>query len=103
MPHKCPDFVTLCLGAFASAFGMLARWYENHLFGTPFRFWSFAFDLVMSAIAGVGVYWFVFDLGQPDSVCAIAAAVTGNIGSRVFDIARVVLRKKGLGTKEEDR
>ena len=57
----------------------------------------------MSAIAGVGVYWFVFDLGQPDSVCAIAAAVTGNIGSRVFDIARVVLRKKGLSTKETEQ
>ena len=103
MPHKCPDFITFCLGAFASVFGMLARWYENHLFGTPFRFWLFAFDLAMSAIAGVGVYWLVWDLGQPDSVCAIAAAVTGNIGSRIFDIARVILRKNGLNSKEETK
>lgn len=94
MPHKCPDFITICLGAFASGFGMLARWYEQRLFGQQFNFWSFAFDLCMSAVAGVGVYWFVWDLGQPDSVCAVASAVTGNIGSRVFEIARTLLNKR---------
>ena len=94
MPHKCPDFVTFCLGAFASVFGMLARWFENKMFGKSFNFFVFAFDLCMSAVAGVGVYWLVFDLGQPDSVCAMSAAVTGNIGSRVFDIARIVFRKR---------
>ena len=42
MPHKCPDFVTFALGSFASVFGMLARWYENSLFGKRFSFWVFA-------------------------------------------------------------
>ena len=102
MPHKCPDFVTICLGCFASTFGMLARWYENKLFGKAFNFWIFAFDLAMSAIAGVGIYWIVWDLGQPDSVCAMAAAVTGNIGSRVFDIAGIVFRKRtGIEVPED--
>lgn len=83
-------------------FGMLARWYENSLFGKAFNFWVFAFDLCMSAVAGVGVYWLVLDLGQPDSVCAMAAAVTGNIGSRIFDIARIVFRKRtGIDIPED--
>ena len=104
MPHKCPDFVTFCLGAFVSVFGMLARWYEQKMFGKAFSFWMFLFDIVMSAIAGVGVYWLVFDLGQPDSVCAMAAAVTGNIGSRIFDILRVVFRKRtGIEIPEEKK
>ena len=94
MPHKYPDLITFLLGGGASIFGGLARWYENRMFGKRFNFVVFAFDMIMSAIAGVGVYWLVWDLGQPDSVCAMAAAITGNIGSRIFDIARVVFRKR---------
>ena len=104
MPHKTPDFITVILGGAISAFGMLARWYENDLFGKPFNFIVFLFDMVMSAVAGVLVYWFVWDLGQPDSVCAMGAAITGNIGSRIFDIARVVFRKKtGISMNPEEK
>lgn len=105
MPHKYPDLITVILGCGAAVFGGLARWYENHLFSKNFNFIVFAFDMVMSAVAGVGVYWFVWDLGQPDSVCAMAAAITGNIGSRIFDVVRVVLRKRtGIDTsKSEDK
>ena len=94
MPHKCPDFLTVVLGCFAAIFGAVTRWYENRMFGKSFNVFVFIFDMVMSAVAGVGVYWLVWDLGQPDSVCAMAAAITGNIGSRIFDVARVVFRKR---------
>ena len=101
MPHKTPDFITVVLGFSISIFGGLARWYENGLFGKKFEFAVFAFDIVMSGIAGVLVYWFVWDLGQPDSVCAMSAAITGNIGSRIFDICRVLIRKR-TGLEVED-
>lgn len=103
MPHKCPDLLTFALGSFAAVFGALTRWYENRMFGKSFNFFVFAFDLVMSAIAGVGVYWLVWDLGQPDSVCAMAAAITGNVGSRIFDVLRVVFRKKAGIEIEKDK
>ena len=104
MPHKTPDFITVVLGFSISIFGGLARWYENGLFGKKFEFGVFLFDIVMSGIAGVLIYWFVWDLGQPDSVCAMAAAITGNIGSRIFDICRVLIRKRtGLEFKDSNR
>lgn len=102
MPHKTPDFITAVLGASISIFGGLARWYENNLFGETFKPLIFIFDMAMSAVAGVLVYWFIWDLGQPDSVCAIGAAMTGNIGSRVFDMCRVIFRKK-TGIDPEER
>lgn len=72
------------------------------MFGKRFNFIVFLFDMVMSGIAGVLVYWLVWDLGQPDSICAMAAAITGNIGSRIFDVLRVVFRKKtGIEVPEE--
>lgn len=102
MPHSVPDFVTIAIGGAISIFGAVARWYENHLFGKQFNAIVFIFDMAMSAIAGVLVYWLVYDLGQSDSVCAMAAAITGNVGSRIFDIARIVFRKKtGIEVPEE--
>lgn len=102
MPHRNPDFFTIVVGASSSIFGGVTRWYESNLFGTKFNVWLFLFDMGMSAIAGVGIYWLVWELGQPDSVCAMAAAVTGNIGSRIFDIAQVLLRKRtGMDMSEK--
>lgn len=101
--HRNPDFFTVVVGGFASLFGGLARWYSANLFGAKFNPTNFAFDMVMSAIAGVGIYWLVWELGQPDSVCAMAAAVTGNIGSRVFDIFQVLLRKRGIELDDVER
>lgn len=98
--HRSPDFFTAVVGGCASLFGGVARWYADNLFGAKFSLWLFLFDMVMSAIAGVLIYWLVWELGQPDSVCAMSAAVTGNIGSRVFDVVHVLLRKRGIELEE---
>lgn len=95
MPHhQCPDLITLWLGGIAALFGGLVRWYENGLFGKGFSAFTFLLDMFISAGAGVLVYWFVHDLGQTGSVCAIAAAITGNIGGRVFDVIRILFKRK---------
>ena len=104
MPHKTPDFVTAVIGCIAAAFGGIARWHEAGLFNKPFNVCLFVFDMFMSAIAGVGIYWLVWDLGQPDSVCAMAAAITGNVGARIFDIVRFVFKKRtGIELPEEGK
>lgn len=92
--YRYPDLMTCIVATLTSLLGAVTRWYENGLFNKPFSFWTFAFDMVISAGAGLLVFWLVHDLGQPESVCAMCSAVTGNLGSRVFDIARVALQGK---------
>lgn len=92
--YKYPDLMTCVVAGTTSILGAIARWYENGLFNKPFGFWTFALDMVISAGSGLLVFWLVHDLGQPESVCAMASAITGNLGSRVFDIARIVLKDK---------
>ena len=99
MPYRYPDLMSLIVAAVTGLFGGIARWYENHMFYKPFHIGTFLLDMGISAGAGILVFWVVHDLGQPESICAMASAVTGNIGSRVFDIARVILRNK-LGGKK---
>lgn len=99
MPYRYPDLMSLIVAAVTGLFGGIARWYENHMFDKPFHIGTFLLDMGISAGAGILVFWVVHDLGQPESICAMASAVTGNIGSRVFDIARVILRNK-LGGKK---
>ncbi len=92
--YKYPDLMTCVVAAATSILGGIARWFENGLFNKPFNFWTFALDMFISAGAGLLVFWLVHDLGQPESVCAMTSAITGNIGSRVFDIARIALKDK---------
>lgn len=99
MPYRYPDLMSLIVAAVTGLFGGIARWYENSMFDKPFHIGTFLLDMGISAGAGILVFWVVHDLGQPESICAMCSAVTGNIGSRVFDIARVILRNK-LGGKK---
>lgn len=92
MPQRFPDLMTVLVAASTGAFGGIVRWYENKMFAKPFHVWTFLLDIVISAAAGVLVYWVVLDLGQPESICAMCSAVTGNVGSRIFDIARVLIK-----------
>ena len=99
MPYRYPDLMSLIVAAVTGLFGGIARWYENSMFDKPFHIGTFLLDMGISAGAGILVFWVVHDLGQPESICVMCSAVTGNIGSRVFDIARVILRNK-LGGKK---
>lgn len=94
MPHRFPDLLTVVVAAATGFFGGVTRWYENKMFSKPFHFWTFLLDMSISASAGVLVFWVVLDLGQPESICAMCSAVTGNVGSRIFDIARIVIKGK---------
>lgn len=103
MPYRYPDLVSLVIAAVTGLFGGIARWYENQMFDKPFHFWTFLMDMSISAGAGILVFWVVHDLGQPDSICAMCSAVTGNIGSRIFDIARVLIKNRLGGGRDGNR
>lgn len=64
------------------------------MFAKPFKIGVFIFDMLISAGMGVLGFWIVIDMGQPESFAAGMAAVVGNIGSRLFDMLRVVLSRK---------
>lgn len=93
MPYKTPDFWMPLIAVIAGVFGAIARWKENRMFEKPFRFGVFCLDMLISAGIGLLGFWVVIDLGQPESFAATIAAVMGNIGSRVFDMSRIVFGK----------
>lgn len=94
MPYKTPEVFMPLIATVAAVIGALARWKENNMFAKPFKFGVFLFDMLISAGLGLIGFWVVMDLGQPESFAATISAVLGNIGSRVFDMARVLLAKK---------
>lgn len=99
MPWKDPQMWPpwAPLAAIVSGVGALARWYENIMLGGKFKFVPFLIDMLISCVIGYLVFWMAVDFNQHLSVCACLAGVAGNVGSRIFDVARILIgRRLGL-------
>lgn len=100
--YKQPENWGLVVALVASLLGFLARYKEAGMFGKAFNFSAFLLDLIISAGLGLLAYWLVIELGQAQSVGAAVAAVVGNVGARVFDMAEKVISKHiAEGEKKE--
>ena len=102
MPWKDPTFWPpwAPLATIVSGVGALARWYENWMLGGKFRLLPFLIDMLISCVIGYLVFWMAVDFEQHLSVCACLAGVAGNIGSRIFDIARILINRR-LGVEPQ--
>lgn len=106
MPWKDPSLFPpwAPLAAIVSGVGALARWYENWMLGGKFRPLPFFIDMLISCTVGYLVFWMAVDFGQHLSVCACLAGVAGNVGSRIFDVARIVIgRRLGLPSNADTK
>lgn len=100
------DLITAAVATATAVFGGVARWYADRLFQAPFQWGAFLLDMLISAGVGVLAFYVVLDLGQPQSFAAVASAISGNIGSRCFDIARMLIRgrvKKAADNEDEPK
>lgn len=94
MPEKDPIFQSVLLSTFCGAFGCASRWFENWKIGGKFRVSVFLVDMVISSVVGLGMFWLAVDFDQHLSVAACMAGFGGNVGSRIFDLARVLFSKR---------
>ena len=101
VPEKDPFMQGLLLSGLAGLFGCLVRYFENWKVGGKFRFPIFLADAGISCVIGWALYSLALDFDQHASVAACLAGLGGNVGSRVFDVARVLLRKNGLPIDKE--
>lgn len=91
MPEKEPIVQSIVIALAAGALGCVARWFENVKVGGKFKMGVFLADLFISCGVGCAVFWLAIDFGQQLSVAACLSGVAGNYGSRIFDLARVLI------------
>lgn len=95
MPDKDPLLQSILIGGFSSAFGALVRWYENVKVGGKFNLGWFLVDMLISSVVGLGVFWLALDtFEQHLSMAACLAGLGGNVGSRAFDLGRLILNQR---------
>lgn len=94
MPEKDPFIQGFLISGFAGIFGCVVRYFENWKVGGKFSFPVFCLDAGISCVIGCGLFWLALDFDQHVSVAACLAGLGGNIGSRVFDIARIMFFQK---------
>lgn len=95
MPEKDPFVQTLIIGGLSSAFGALVRWYENVKVSGKFHFGWFVADMLISSVVGLGVFWLALDsFEQHLSMAACLAGLGGNVGSRAFDLGRMICSRR---------
>lgn len=103
VPEKDPILQGFLISGLAGLFGCLVRYFENWKVGGKFRFSIFLADAFISCVIGWGIFWLALDFDQHASLAACLAGLGGNIGSRVFDVARVLFfRKHNLPIDKED-
>lgn len=101
MPEKDPFLQSVLLSAFCGAFGGAVRWFENWKVGGAFRLSIFLIDMAISSVVGFAMFWLAVDFDQHLSVAACMAGFGGNVGSRIFDLARIFFKKRVGLTKED--
>lgn len=94
MPEKDPIAQSVLIALAAAGLGCVARWFENVKVGGKFKMGVFLADLFISCGVGCAVFWLAIDFGQHLSVAACLSGVAGNYGSRIFDLARVLIGNK---------
>lgn len=104
MPFK--DFnnwnmTTTFYGVIAATGGFIADYFQRVKEGQRFHFWHFLIELGISVFVGVLMFDIAETLHQPPAFCAAIAAVGGNMGTRVFNLARSLISKRA--EKELDK
>lgn len=94
MPEKDPVVQGFLISGLAGIFGCAVRYFENWKVGGKFNLTIFLFDAAISCVIGWGLFWLAIDFDQHASMAACLAGLGGNIGSRVFDVARVLFFQK---------
>lgn len=99
MPEKYGEILTgtsAWLALFTAAGGCLVNYISEYRRSGRLHFRWLVADLTTSCFLGYLTFWFMIDYGFTLSECAIGTCVVGNLGSRVFDIVRFSLTKKGI-------
>lgn len=103
MPEKDPSNWQWGMAAIFSALGCVARWQGNVQMGQRFHFGFFLIDLVISSGIGLLAFAIAHEGGASIYWSAAIAGFMGNVGSQVFDQARILWRRRlGLPPEEKD-
>lgn len=99
MPEKYREILTgssAWLALFTAAGGCLVNYITEYRNSGRLQLRWLTADLLTSCFLGYLAFWFMIDYGFTLSECAIGTCVIGNLGSRVFDIVRFNLSKRGV-------
>lgn len=99
MPEKYREILTgssAWLALFMAAGGCLVNYLTEYRMSGKLNLRWLAADLLTSCFLGYLAFWLMVDYGFTLSECAIGTCVIGNLGSRVFDIVRFALTKRGV-------
>lgn len=105
MPEKYQEILTgssAWLALFTAAGGCLVNYLSEYRRSGYFSLFSMAVDLTISCFLGYLTFWLLVDCGFTLSECAVGTCVVGNLGSRVFDIVRFNLRRRGIMAPEQE-
>lgn len=98
MPDRYRDILTgsgAWIALFASLGGCALRYLEEYRHEKDMHWQWLVADLLSSAFLGYFTFWLLLDSEHfTVSQCAVATAIVGNFGTRIFDIIRFVLFKK---------
>ena len=89
MPEKDPNnwlAANYALPLIAGGGGGLVRYFELLKKGKPFKFTEFMFDMFSSIFVGWILFITADALQQPQELCAVCAAIGGNMGARAFQL-----------------
>lgn len=104
MPEKDPNnwlAANYALPLLAGGGGGLVRYFELIKKGRAFRFTEFLCDMFSSIFVGWVLFILADALQQPQELCAVCAAIGGNMGARAFQIIEHWITYK-VGTKSEN-
>ena len=105
MPEKDPNnwlAANYVLPLIAGGGGGLVRYFELIKSGRPFRFVEFICDMFSSIFVGWVLFILADALQQPQELCAVCAAIGGNMGARAFQIVEHWILEK-FGSKENEQ
>lgn len=98
MPEKDPttwSALSAMIAAAASLLGGIVDYHEQWKYTRRFSLGAFLYSMIVACGMGFLAFWVVRDvLEQPDALGACAAAVAGNLGESVFDLAKHFLHHK---------
>lgn len=106
MPEKDPNnwlAANYALPLLAGGGGGLVRYFELIKRGRTFRFTEFLCDMFSSIFVGWALFILADALQQPQELCAVCAAIGGNMGARAFQIIEHWIAEKAGAFQKKDK
>ena len=106
MPEKDPNnwlAANDALPLFLGAAGGFVRYYSLIKSGREFKFMEFIGDMLCSVVAGWLLFLLAQGLDQNPQICAVCAAIGGNMGARAFQLVEVWVMKRGESSNDNAR